>query len=275
MDSELIRALDLLGFEQSSYGEKVPKLKFVTKKYHKLVQKNHPDKGGDEELCKKITEAYRLIGEYLEKQEVENNEEDYDYEEEVAMKTFQQFKANVKENLKSFTINIDNDTSFTWEKVLTQHYGSPIDRKTNGLHWKVKDYTDGNIVGNITIGKWHKPKKDNKSKLHVQSNEAGNFLPAHFVDHKLPKLFQEVSKIHKANKSQVRPKTPFRKLTNPRVSIPKTVKCDECEFSTKIPSQMAKHKKLAHKDSPCSNEVPKEEDEYPSILLSFHCMMCG
>ena len=275
MDSELIRALDLLGFEQSSYGEKVPKLKFVTKKYHKLVQKNHPDKGGDEELCKKITEAYRLIGEYLEKQEVENNEEDYDFEEEVAMKTFQQFKANVKENLKSFTINIDNDTSYTWEKVLTKHYGTPIDRKTNGLHWKVKDYTDGNIVGNITIGKWHKPKKDNKSKLHVQSNEAGNFLPAHFVDHKLPKLFQEVSKIHTANKSQARPKTPFRKLTNPRVSIPKTVKCDECEFSTKIPSQMAKHKKLAHKDSPCSNEVPKEEDEYPSILLSFHCMMCG
>ena len=81
--------------------------------------------------------------------------------------SLKQFKTNVKENLKSFTINIDNETSFTWEKVLTQHYGPPLDRKTNGLHWKIKSYTDGNIVGDITIGKWHKPKKDNNtSKPH-------------------------------------------------------------------------------------------------------------
>ena len=275
MDSELMKALEILGFEQSSYAEKVPKLKFVTKKYHRLLQKNHPDKGGDEELCKKITEAYRLIGEHLEKQEVDNNEEDYDFEEEVAMKTFKQFKTNVKENLKSFTINIDNETSFTWEKILTQHYGPPLDRKTNGLHWKIKNYTDGNIVGDITIGKWHKPKKDNKSKLHVQSNEAGNFLPAHFVDHKLPKLFQEVSKSHSANKSQVKPKTPFRKLTKPRVSVAKTLKCDECEFTTKTPSHLAKHKKLSHIASPISNKTSDEEKEYPSLLSAFHCAMCG
>jgi DnaJ-class molecular chaperone len=45
----------------------LPKLKFITKKYHKLAQLHHPDRpGGDGEVFKPITEAYRLIGEYLE-----------------------------------------------------------------------------------------------------------------------------------------------------------------------------------------------------------------
>ena len=65
----------------------------------------------------------------------------------------------------------------------------PADRGTNGQHWKVASYTDGNVTATLTIGKWHIPKKDNQTKLHVQSNETENFLPAHFVDNVLQKLF--------------------------------------------------------------------------------------
>ena len=65
--------------------------------------------------------------------------------------------------------------SFTWEKILTKHYGTPVDRKTNCLHLKVANYTDGNITANITIGKWLIPRKDKQSKIHVQSNDMGNW----------------------------------------------------------------------------------------------------
>ena len=37
------------------------KLKDIKKKYFKLMRKTHPDKSGQDEECKKITEAYRKI----------------------------------------------------------------------------------------------------------------------------------------------------------------------------------------------------------------------
>ena len=131
-------ALNVLGFKDSFEIGKVPKMKDVAKKFHKLALVNHPDKGGDEELCKKVTEAYRIVGEHIEKNKNDTQEDDsFDFEEEVAMKTFEQFKANVKQNMKSFTIHIENSTSFAWEVILTKHFGSPVDRNSNGLHWSV------------------------------------------------------------------------------------------------------------------------------------------
>ena len=189
MDIKIREALTTLGFVESLKDGKVPKLKVITKMYHKLAFAHHPDKpGGDGELFKVITEAYRLVGEYMENREKdEKSEESFDFEEEVAKKTFKQFQfSNIRENMKSFTIHVENSQSYTWDKVLTKHYGPPKDRESNGLHWKVENYTDGNLTANITIGKWHIPKKDNQTKLHVMSNEAGNFLPAHFVDNVLP-----------------------------------------------------------------------------------------
>ena len=191
-------ALLILGFEESVQAEKFPQLKTITKKYHKLAMVHHPDRpGGNGELFKEISAAYLLLGEYLEEHRDDEKEGDFDFEEEVARKTFHQFEfSKVKENMRSFTIHIQNNHSVIWEKVLSKHYGVPLDRKGNGLHWKVENYTDGNAISNITISKWHIPKKDNQSKLHVQSNESGNFLPAHFVDNVLPKLFEEVHTYH-------------------------------------------------------------------------------
>ena len=172
---DLKAALEILGFKD----EKVPKMKHIEKKYHKLAMVHHPDKGGDENYFKSITEAYRIVGEYLEEEVLDESD---DFEEEIARKTFKSFNfSNIKENMKSFTINIDNTSSTTWEKVLTIHYGQPLDKKFNGLHWKVKKYTDGNVTANIMIGKWHIPKKDKQSKLLIQSNENGNFNVVYVV----------------------------------------------------------------------------------------------
>ena len=77
----------------------------------------------------------------------DNSGEVFDFEVQVARKTFNQFKlSNIKENMKSVIIHIENSTSFTWDKVLTKHYGPPLDKQTNGLHWKVKNYSDGQGV---------------------------------------------------------------------------------------------------------------------------------
>jgi hypothetical protein len=47
------------------------------------------------------------------------------------------------------------------------------------------------------------------------SNEAGNLLPAHFVDNVLPKLFEEVSKCHelelKVSGTNAKPKKDVKK----------------------------------------------------------------
>ena len=165
----------ILGFVESEKVEKLPKMKFITKKYHKLAMIHHPDRpgGGNQELFKKISAASLLLGEHLEEHRNEDTEkESFDFEEEVARKTFHQFKeSNVKENMRSFTILIDNCLSFTWDKILTKHYGAPLDRKENGLHWKVEQYTDGKFTGNVTISKWHIPKNDKQTKLNIQSNE--------------------------------------------------------------------------------------------------------
>ena len=152
MEIKIKNALLILGFAESLKADKMPKLKTVTKKYHKLAHLHHPDKNpGDEEKFKEITEAYRLVGDYIEKHgDTKKKDENYDFEEEVARNTFRQFQFNkVKENMRSFTILIENETSFTWDKVLTKHYGNPVDRQTNGFHWRVMNYTDGISRANI------------------------------------------------------------------------------------------------------------------------------
>ena len=183
MDGKVKAALVVLGFNSLN----VVKLKSCQSFIH------HPDKpGGNDDVFKGISEAYRVLGEYFEeKKENGNVESPPDYEEEVARQTFQQYQhSKIKENLRSFTILIDNHLSSTWETVLSAHYGDPKDRETNGLHWRIENYSDGTMTGNILIGIWHMPKNDKQSKLHIQSNEAGNFLPAHYDDHVLPILFE-------------------------------------------------------------------------------------
>ena len=245
MDGKVKAALVVLGLDENG---KLPKFKHITKKYHKLAMLHHPDRPGvDGEFFKEISEAYRLLGEIFEEhRNVGNKEKSFDFEEEVARQTFHQFQSSkVKENMRSFTILIENSSSSAWEEILSKHYGVPADRENNGLHWKVENYTDGNMTGNISIGKWHKPKKDNQSKLHIQSNEKGNLLPAHYVHHVLPKLFEEVQ----ACQTLPRQDAPRVAVTSKQVKSKQAAsKCKECDFDGRSVSGLNAHMKTTHRN---------------------------
>ena len=155
--------------------------------------------------------------------------------------------------------------SFTWDKILTKHYGEPQgENKHNGLHWKVADYSDGNLIGNITVGKWHIPKRDKQSKLHIQSNERGNYLPAHFVDNVLPKLLKEVHtftdialqgpSIEGSSRQEVKTK-------------PISFKCNECEFVGKNATGLSTHTRLTHKKKPPLSIVRAKQKKDNAISM--------
>ena len=161
MDESIKNALITLGINLSTGHP--PKMKFVTKRYHELSMIHHPDRPtGDNPLYQNITQAYRLLGDYISTYYKPDTD---DTDEEIAMSVYRSFNFDsIKENLCSFTIKIDNTLSLIWENVLIKHYGEPMDRKMNGKHWKHLDYTDDNLNrGDITIGKWHIPKKDKQS----------------------------------------------------------------------------------------------------------------
>ena len=272
MDLKIKRALEILGFEENAKVGKLPKMKAVKKKFHKLALTHHPDKpGGNGDVFKEMTEAYRLIGEYIldEPEDIEKTEDDdHDFEEEVARKTFRQFQfSNIKENMKSFTIHVENSQSFTWDKILTKHYGTPVDRETNGQHWKVENYTDGSVTANLTIGKWHIPKKDKQTKLHVQSsNETGNFLPAHFVDNVLPKLFEEVSTCYDLEIQGPRKEVSGKKETTLKPNI---FKCKECDFVAKNGPGLNSHTRSTHKKVPKAQTKSKMEKDNSITVEEF------
>ena len=82
MEEKLKAALVVLGFVESATVEKKPKLKVITKMYHKLAMLHHPDRnpGCDEAIFKEITEAYRLVGNFIEEnRNKENHNELYKY----------------------------------------------------------------------------------------------------------------------------------------------------------------------------------------------------
>ena len=57
----------------------------------------------------------------------------------------------LNKNLLSFTINLENELSFVWDKVLTDHYGEPLERAGDGKPWTHKNYAIGQtVVANIT-----------------------------------------------------------------------------------------------------------------------------
>ena len=89
-----------------------------------LYTKTHPDcPGGNSEKIKQITEAYRLIGDFIEENyNLYNN----DHEEVIAREAFKQFNfSDVKENLRPYTIKIENHLSHFGTKFLPTSMESP------------------------------------------------------------------------------------------------------------------------------------------------------
>ena len=245
-------------------------MKLVIKQFHKLSLAHHPDRiGGDTATFQKILGAYQLIGEYIESHCEPKKD---DFEEEIARSAFRQFNfSDVKKNLQSFTILIENHLSMSWEKVLTKHYHSPLDRNVNGKHWRHFGYTDDDSnKGDITIGKWHIPKKDRQSKLHIQSSGSGNFLAAHFVHYHLPKLLSQVVEAAKdISEIQQPPKKAPTALTNI---------CKECHYKAKSLSHLKAHMKSDHRNT-LENNIPTPLKVLPLTPNApeparFKCFIC-
>ena len=232
----------LICLELTGYISHPPKMKIIIKQYHKLSLKHHPDRpGGDTATYQTINNAYHVLGEFIDKYYDEPKGDDY--EEQVARSAFKQFIfSDIKENLNSFTIKVDNRLSFTWDKVLSSHYGNPADRKGNGKHWKHCNYSDDDHnTGVITIGKWHIPKKDKQSKLHIQSNGVGNFLAAHFVSFHLPKLLSEVIDATK-DTSKIQ-----NVAAKPLPSKESALNCKSCDYKSVSLSLLNTHIKSKHR----------------------------
>ena len=124
MSLSLKKAFATLGIKYTS--DQMPKMKFVQKRFYQLSLLHHPDRpGGDNITQQKIAEAFQFIGDYI----VQNYYDQDDSEEEAARHVFKNFDfKNIKENIFSFTIKIDNNLSNVWDAVLSAHYGPPVDR---------------------------------------------------------------------------------------------------------------------------------------------------
>ena len=90
------------------------KLKDIKKKYFKLMRKTHPDKSGQDEQCKKITEAYRKIIRYKLENIVDDDE-------------FIPLGFNVsKHNIKHAENNTEKKDSEDTEKEDTEKKDTPL-----------------------------------------------------------------------------------------------------------------------------------------------------
>ena len=216
---------------------------------------HHPDRpGGDTATYQTIQNAYSMLGDFIEKNYETSKD---DFEEQIARSVFRQFNSSdIKENLASFTIKIENHLSLVWDRVLTKHYGIPLDRKANGKHWKHCDYTDdGSNKCDITIGKWHIPKKDKQSKLLIQSNGSGNLLASHYVCSHLPELLSEVTKV--AEDTPQIQKTSSKSLQSQYKSI-----CKTSDLKPEIISSLYTHMNYKHKA--IQNKIPTPLKVLPS-----------
>ena len=127
MNSKLKTALILLGFDDP---KTVPKMKEIRKRYMILSLKLHPDKpGGSDAKFQALLDAYNLAGEAAELIKADGD----DMEDVIARKMFSQFKVkSVTENTDTFTIFIESTFAEGWNDVLTENFGTPIDKGPHG-----------------------------------------------------------------------------------------------------------------------------------------------
>jgi hypothetical protein len=159
--------------------------KFVTAKYKQLAKERHPDReGGSTEEFQELQNAYRRMINFIEETEGINvNEEETDFETDVFMKN------NVmKECSTNFVVYIQDIYVEKWRVVLEKHLTV---RRMDKARYIFK-------TGSITITLYDKPKKDPRSKLHIQSGDQRVNL--NFIMDKLSLFYREVCTLqHKSS----------------------------------------------------------------------------
>ena len=213
-----------------------PSIRFVNLKFKKLALIKHPDKpGGTKEEFQVLINAYRRVIKYLE--ETDSQKANYDeandeahYEKEFFMRS--NFP---RENKTGFTVILQNDLSDEWKEILKKNHGDGENLPSGGIMFK---------NGNITVTLYIKPKRDRKTKVHVQSGSQDANVGYVFND--LPLLFKQVLVLKDGKSPRIeQPKLlegEMKKKATPRKA---TVKCDQCRFKSSM-IQMKMHIKNMH-----------------------------
>ena len=179
MDPLVYEALKVLEFENLA---KIPKLKEITRRSHKLAALKHPDKNGGTKAAtaefQNILSAYHTAGAAA-SDTVSNND---DNEEIIAKKMFKQFQhKSIKENSSSFTISTEKDLFPLWLDILTSKYSDPVSKGPNGNKFTVNDtchQEHAKIFITLHTG-----------KLIVQAQGNNQVLNFHLVNHHLEELY--------------------------------------------------------------------------------------
>ena len=164
--------LAVLGIDIS---QKITK-EYVKAKFRKLAKLTHPDKkGGNTEHFQVLHNAFKKIIKFIEET---SEDEDLDFETEFFMKN-----NFMKECTASYVVYIQDNLVDNWRKVLERHLGI---HKVDNIKVIFKN-------GDITITLYKKPKKDPRSKLHIQSKDQARNLD--FILESLSKFYGEVCKV--------------------------------------------------------------------------------
>ena len=75
-------------------------LKEAKKKYHQLLKKYHPDKGGDKEATQNIIEAWKIVQEFLSEEGIENQKQTFVNQEQF------DFQSLIKRNIPKSNWNL-------------------------------------------------------------------------------------------------------------------------------------------------------------------------
>ena len=133
-----------------------------------------------------LTEAYHRVQSYITANTRPSNDST---DEETHLRKFFEKHNDVKVNIGSCTVILQNGMEQNWTDVLTQRYGEPISVNAGGMKWSLFDYSSGdNEPGSVFITKWDKPKTDGQTKLSIQGK---NFQI--FSIHQLPQLYHEIT----------------------------------------------------------------------------------
>ena len=186
MNKEIENLLVILGFPRGEL--RVPKMKEVRKQFLKLAMIKHPDKAtGNDKDMKMLLDAYHRVGKFIEDMVTDDVN---DEEELTARDHFKQFNfSNVNKN--SITMMIFSMHAGSWEQILTEVYGPPIDNSAtkNGKKWTLKVYKTENKVGSVFIQIWNKYPQE-KSTMLIQAEKCYLSLSINFFQNEIPFYLQ-------------------------------------------------------------------------------------
>ena len=152
---------------------------------------HHPDKGGDEELFKEITEAAGLVFKFITENQSHQSRADKDHNKGL-LRAFEDSN-NVNYNSGNVVFCIDSTKADLWIQCLRKKVGDPVPLKNDtGFQMKVDDFKiplvscrTGAGYGSLSVTVW--PNSANGAKVCVQ----GNMYLA-FVSFVLPAVIKDV-----------------------------------------------------------------------------------